>query len=970
MSSLKATESKKCNGVARSLSLERGRPARQLMPICAFVPARRRRSTPAFLVFLFFLVAAFTARAQDGGSVSGVVVSTWDGANIPGVIVTVRGTTLAAQTDATGRYLLNGLPPGENVLRFSKSGFASAVVTDVRVIAGQTTPVNGSLRPEFFEMEEYEVTAEVFTEQTMKILDDRKSATGMVEGLGADAISKAGASDVGEALLKVSGASLAGGKFAVIRGLADRYTSTTYNGLDIPSADPDRRAVQLDLFPSKFVSRIDVSKTFLPDMPGGFAGGAINIIPRQIPEKFEFEADFGMSYNSQASLRDDFAKSDHGKRDWLAMDDGKRRMPGIAREASATDNSQLNTPAFKRSFNSSQMGPVYGDSPVNTSGSLAFGDSRPVKLGRVGYLAGVTYKNNYEYYDDGEVFQYQQGGAVKKVTKTDLRGLIEYMWSANVALGWELNEHHDLGFNFMYVQTAEDEARLLRGQNQDVTTPGETYLEQDILKWTERNLTYYQVHGGHKFEDFKNVRVDWALALANTYQDEPDTRIFQFLAEPQGPFFSPNGTVDPTRPFRNWREIEEENRSGRIDLTIPLPSYNEKDNFAKVGLAYSKSERTLDQRAFSVLPTSFAHPFFDTGNVNGYLAEQNLRFIKYENYSQTYKSTGDQKIESRYVMGDWHVLNWLRFAGGVRAETTDLVVETVNLTLNSDGSSSDIGRTDILPAAAATIYLRENLLLRGAWSETVVRPTYREISSATEIDPIRGRTYRGNPDLEFSEASNFDLRFEWYPRPGSLIAVSAFMKKISGPIEQTSVSVNNDLVTFANSPDGDVRGLEFELRENLGNLWKPLEPFSLGFSAAYIESEVDLTEEQFIERNRQPVSTDKTRPLFDQPEYVINGDITWDYKPSGTRITVSGGVVGRRLVVVGLAEPDDFEEPTPQLDVFVSQQLGKHWKLKLSAKNLLNPVYETTQDWPDYGKLRVESYTKGMTFGVSLGCSF
>jgi TonB-dependent receptor len=866
--------------------------------------------------------------------------------------------------------MLTGVPPGDAVLRFSKSGFAAAVVTDVRVIAGQNTVVNGAMRPEFFEMEEFEVTAEAFTEQAMVILEERKGASGLVEGLGADAISKVGAGDVGEALLKVSGASLAGGKFAVIRGLADRYTSTTYNGLDIPSADPDRRAVQLDLFPSKFVSRIDVSKTFSPDIPGGFAGGAINIVPRQIPEKFEFEAEFGMSYNTQASLRDDFAKSDHGSRDWLAMDDGTRRMPRIARNSSATDDSALNSTAFKRSFKSTQMGPVYGDSPLNTSGFIAFGDSRKVKVGRVGYLAGVTYKNNHEFYDDGQVFQYQQGGTVEKVSKTDLRGLTEYLWSANVALGWEMSEHHELGFNFMYVQTAEDEARLLRGQNQDVTTPGESYLEQDILKWTERNLTYYQLHGGHEFEDLKSVKVDWAMALANTYQDEPDSRIFQFLAEPQGPFFNPNGTVDPTRPFRNWRLIEEENKSGRIDLTLPLPSYNEKENLAKFGLAYSRSERTLDQRAFSALPSSFAHPFFESGNVNQYLSPANLQFINYRNYSQTYQSFGSQKVEGRYAMGDWHAFNWLRLSGGVRSETTDLTVETVNLTLNSDRSSSDIKRTDVLPAAAATIYLRENLLLRGAWSETVVRPTYREISSASEIDPVRGRIYRGNPALEFSEARNFDLRLEWYPRPGSLIAASAFVKKVSGPIEQTSISVNNDLVSFTNSPDADVRGLEFEVRENLGNLWKPLEPFSIGFSAAYIESEVDLTPQQLAERGRQGLSTEKQRPLFDQPEYILNGDITWDYKRSGTRITLSGGVVGRRLTVVGLAEPDEFEEPAPQLDLFVSQQLGKHWKLKFSAKNLLDPVYETTQDWPEAGKLRVESYSKGMTFGMSLGCSF
>jgi outer membrane receptor protein involved in Fe transport len=182
-------------------------------------------------------------------------------------------------------------------------------------------------------------------------------------------------------------------------------------------------------------------------------------------------------------------------------------------------------------------------------------------------------------------------------------------------------------------------------------------------------------------------------------------------------------------------------------------------------------------------------------------------------------------------------------------------------------------------------------------------------------------------------------------------------------------SVNNDLVTFVNSPDGEVRGLEFELRENLGNLWKPLEDFSVGFNAAYIQSEVDLTDDQLAAREYWG-ETGTSRPLYDQPQYVINGDITWDYKRSGTRLTVSGGVVGRRLVLVGLAEPDDFEEAAPQLDIFLTQKLGNHWKVKFSAKNLLNPAYEVTQEWPAAGKLPVESYTRGMTFGMSLGCVF
>jgi len=164
--------------------------------------------------------------------------------------------------------------------------------------------------------------------------------------------------------------------------------------------------------------------------------------------------------------------------------------------------------------------------------------------------------------------------------------------------------------------------------------------------------------------------------------------------------------------------------------------------------------------------------------------------------------------------------------------------------------------------------------------------------------------------------------------------------------------------------------VEVEIRENLGSWWSPLKEFSLGFNAAYIKSKVALTAQQQDIRGDLWLDDAGTRPLFDQPEFVINGDLTWEHATSGTSVTLSGAVVGRRLVLVGLATPDEYEEPAPQLDVFISQKLGKHWKAKLFAKNLLDPTYDVTQEWPGYGKLVIESYTKGITLGLSVSCEF
>ena len=179
----------------------------------------------------------------------------------------------------------------------------------------------------------------------------------------------------------------------------------------------------------------------------------------------------------------------------------------------------------------------------------------------------------------------------------------------------------------------------------------------------------------------------------------------------------------------------------------------------------------------------------------------------------------------------------------------------------------------------------------------------------------------------------------------------------------------NKLVSYYNYDTADVTGVEGELRMNLNRLWGPLDGFSLGFNAAYIQSSVPLTKVQQLNRQRFG-DYGTTRPLYDQPNYIVNADLTWNLEATKTTFTLSGGVVGERLVLVGLAQPDEFAAPSPELNFFVRQRLGKHWDLRFTAKNLLNPEIQTVQNWPKTGTLVTSSHTEGITFGLSVGCEF
>jgi hypothetical protein len=524
-------------------------------------------------VVLLILAGAVAARAQETGTVTGVIIEGWDGKPLPGVTVTVRGTTLAATSDAQGRFQLGGVPAGDQVVRFSRSGYAAAVVTDVRVLPGQSTTVNGTLRPEFFEMEEYEVTAEVFQEQALTILQERQETSSILEAIGSEQFRKLGVSDAADIMTKVTGTTVVEGKFAVIRGLGDRYNLTLLNGAEIPTADPYRRAAQLDMIPAGMIDRMLISKTFTPDLPGGFAGGAANIITRSFPERFKLSVSLGLEYNTQSTGNENYLTYRGGGTDWAGFDDGTRSLPPALENVSGLD---LTAPprvssataaqsrvrraqadrvqGYLNSFDSYQFAPTTEAPPPNNNGALSVGDTRAVGEGRFGYLASVTYSRKFTFYDDGYTAKYRNADIDSEPYEsyTDARSLTEVNWSGVVALGYQLNDDHEFGFNFIYNRSGEDIARRQVGSRPE--NLGDRVVDRSALHWTERDLRNFQMLGRHDFPDWLEMHVDWLVSLAGTSQDEPDQRFFNYAREPDftGNEVNNNALPEPSVPTRNY----------------------------------------------------------------------------------------------------------------------------------------------------------------------------------------------------------------------------------------------------------------------------------------------------------------------------------------------------------------------------------------------------------------------------------
>lgn len=952
-------------------------------------------------LFLAVLLLPLTALAQStaSGSVAGVIVSTWNAAPLAGVTVTVRGTTLATQADANGRFELKGVPTGDQVLRFSKSGYASATVTEVRVLPDQTTTVNGNLRPEFYDLEEYEVTAEEFADQTEKIIFERQQSGAMVDAIGSEQFSKLGAGDAGAIVAKVTGVSIVDGKYAVVRGLSDRYTRTLLNGVEVPSADPYKLSPQLDLFPSAMIDKISVSKTFTPDQPGGTGGGTIDIRTKTFPEKPFFKFTLGTSYNPNSNLKSDFLADPNSSMAQLALPSGPKALapelygvtdppnppgPASSRETQTRANQRAqqanDVSSLMKQLGTTDFAGQLRSSPLNSGFNASAGATKPVFGHNLGYFAGVNYKRDFLSIEGAEIGRWSPEGEVKR-HGTEQRGNIKTDYGANVNLGYELWPESLLGFNFMVAHSSDEEARhatfdYFEGKE-------ESYFERWQLRYTEREIFNYQFSGHHPLpfrvdnpflQPFAESEFDWVVSLANTSQNEPDNRFMNYFVDKNSgqPSFGDAATPFPQFPSRYFREINESSLNWRLDWMLPL-DFLPHESKLKTGYWNSSTDRVFREQYFSYTGSTG----FDLNNPNSYLNDPayleyvaqhlggirtNYNFSRYVSDSYAHPYTAALDVNAVYLMGDVGIFKWLRLVGGARLENTDLSINARN-----DGSGK-IKQADLLPAVGIILTMVTNVQLRLGYGETLSRPSFRELAPIQGYLPDIGVTAVGNPNLQMTHIKSYDIRLEWFPSPGDIISGGLFYKQLEGPVELIDKTIGvagEGQITWENRESGQVMGVEFEARKSLEFMSRQLKGLTLGLNASYIQSE---TKHTATELANNPFA-EETRPLYDQSPYIVNLDLNYEHPTSGTSFTIGANFTGERIVLATSLGEDVYEHPPISLDAAIAQKFWKHWTIRFAVKNILDPEYRQTIG-PDPGGPVFQSYHRGRTYLVTLTGEF
>lgn len=901
--------------------------------------------------------AVGTSTITETGRIEGLVVGA-DGKSVEGARVFVRGYPFDARTDAQGRFVLEAVPATTLDLTLIHPDHGTTNRDGLKVEADATLSIEVTLEKAAGFSQEFIITIPKLEGGAVAVLEERRDSSSVADLLGADQISKSGDSDAASALQRVTGVTLVDGRYVFVRGLGERYSTTLLDGSTLPSPDPEKRIVPLDLFPSSILGSIVVQKTFSPDLPGEFGGGTVNLRTREVPEDFLLKVSVSGSYLTGTT----FTKAvnyEGTSTDFLGFGAGGRAIPdGLAEILSEGKIGNAPDPALVRQLNQDfSLKPQ--DVPPDLGLGLDIGGTLDLFGKKLGILGGLTYGNSY-FAKESEFNSWGSGLDPKLVVR-----LLELQQSINLGgllvLAYDLSEKDRLRFTGSLNRMAEKSARLQTG----FTSENETRLNR--LRWIEQMLVTTQLRGEHEDMFGSELRMDWRYMFSFATRDEPDRRSVAYAFEKQRSedalskgFFKLD--VGDILNQRFYSDLLDFNHDVGLDAQHPFTFFGDVESKLKVGLAGLHKTRSVHLRRLTYqdvgddLPNLPPDQIFNDDTIGEIFAlqEDTLRDDNYD---------ASQLVLAGYALGDIGFTESLRLLLGARAEQSSQSVRTFDPGADRSeepNQESELSAFDILPAATLTWEFAQDMQIRVAGSRTLSRPNFRELSPAVFRDLGGTVEYKGNPELERTNITNADLRFEWYPSPGESFSVSLFYKYFEKPVEQTAAAGSVTRFTYQNIDEATNLGGEIESRIEFGFLHPELADLYFAGNLTLVYSEINNKD--------RGVLTSESRPLARQSPWVVNAQLGYDAPDAGLNLSLLYNVFGARIWAVGTqGNLDIYEQPFDRLDFVASYQFLERFKLQFKAKNLLNALHQATQ-YSEAAEMDrvVFRYRDGIKFGLGL----
>jgi hypothetical protein len=890
----------------------------------------------AFL-FLLFPILSF----GQSGTITGVVRDAETGEVLIGASVTVVGTTLGASVDIEGRYNIRSVPRGIYELRFSMVGYTTQVVSEVRVTPDAAARLDVALKSSAVQMQEVVITARALQSTESAALATRKKAVTIGDAITIEQVKRTPDATAAEALRRVTGVSIVDNKFVFVRGVTDRYNSTTINGVGVTMTDTetDKKSFAFDMVPSNLVDNTTVVKSATPDLPGDFTGGLVQMQTLDFPDALVMKTNFSSGYSPFSNAKN-FHFSSGSSTDWLGKDDGSRAEPNRYLDQYEIGRQSPNN-WVQRSARA----------PLNLSVGISAGGSIPIGESEIGIISALSYRDNYSRNEiDGT---WLRGGAlIHQISGVkDVRGIL---WGSLFDVSFKSGAHK-VSIRNSYTRTGEDKLG-------DFSTLDENQEQRHVqmTEWNQRGLYVGQLAGEHRFASLFDTDVRWRVSYTESHAQQPDRKISKYRKYVDAP---PSWYVlEPA--VRAWSYREEFGRSASFDLAHPVDFGVKALSGAKFkyGAFAETKERYFDIRvyivdpvggmpsqAFYPLDSAYAAEFYRPGIWKMYADRDALARDIYTGFQELYSGFALLDIPFTIAQEEFRV------TGGVRMENCEIRVVTADpFQTTAPGApryTARVKNVDFLPSMNLVYKINSSTNLRLAYGHSVNRPEFRELAAFYFYDYTVFEGNYGNPFLRRALSKNADIRFEYFPDIGEVIAVSYFRKHISDAIEEKLLVTSGLERTWYNAPNGTNSGWEFEFRKSFGFISPYFQ--NLSFLANYnlVKSEIEYT--VFEKINRPPTYPDtsytRTREMQGQSPYTLNLSLSFTEPTLRTTFSALYYEFGRRLNAVAQERDDDvYEDARGALDASVIQPLWKGFELKATWKNIGDKVrsYTTRSDSP------------------------
>ena len=835
--------------------------------------------------------------------------------------------------------------------------------------------------------------------------DEKRDTSEISNVLDAEALSLLADSNVGDALSRVTGLSLVGGKYVYVRGLGERYSSTLLDGSRISSPVPFQKTVPLDIVPKSIVDNLLVQKTYSAQYPGDFSGGLVDIRTRSTPDETYVRVEAGIAGHSETTGGDGLTYRGGSWDNW-GYDDGTRQQPT---NVAALTSEQFEDTEFPQDlglgasfFNFWDI--TQQEMKPNYSGEIEIGWVHEFDSGlKIGFLGAGGYSNDWtNRFNVMRRYEFTgvDGGSNQTVDyeRNTTQQTVNLSGFYNVGL--EYNDHA-VTLSYVILRQTEDVLQQLRGLSSEDNIANGVQVQSYRLQWTENEIDSVNLNGEHYFNIGDAVEggvLNWRVADGGGERSSPDRRSYTYAENRDGNF----GMVIPSQqaagdlrevfqaPDRNYSELVDDISEYGFDVEIPF-YVGDGELSLKAGYSTYERERESEDRLFRFDVDSGAPDFVILGTP--------AQFFSIENWQRGYLSVRDfsasaanasgifpfaqasEETDGGYIAIDYQVTPRIRVQAGVRSE---------DVTLSADawggntlpGTSNLVSRdfSDTLPSGSVTWEFINDMQVRLAYSETVNRPSLLEITGSTIRNPENYELYRGNVFLEPATLENLDLRWEWYFGFSDSATIGIFAKDFENPIEIGKVQAQNDIFTWFNAEEAELSGVELELNKALTfSEWfdwhMNWDFFKVTANVSLIDSEVTLlgageTASAVPLTGSRQLSRlfTNVRPITGQSDVLGNLILTYSNLDMGLEGSLAYNYTGERNVLVGdLNSPNIVEEGRGKVDLLLKYFVNvgdNEVEVEFKVQNLTNEQYEWTQ-----GALLYEQWDPGISYSLTLKAS-